>query len=267
MSTNHLHPITEGISISIIQEALRQNSKRIFFLDYDGTLTPIVDHPSEALLSPQIKENILQLSQIGTVVVISGRDRHFLAATFENIPVHLIAEHGAFVKMAYLPGWNKMSTFGQSWQQALRPILHAYQDRCPGSLVEQKESSLAWHYRTAKNQDEATKLAKRLLEQLAQSPIVSELGLHTIDGNKVIEVKKAAYNKGTAAEKYIQTEEYDFVLAIGDDTTDEDMFLALPESSFTIKVGAGQTAARSRIADQGQVAALLTALLTGAAHK
>ncbi|PSL19488.1 trehalose-phosphatase [Dyadobacter jiangsuensis] len=63
------------------------------------------------------------------------------------------------------------------------------------------------------------KLAKRLLEQLAQSPIVSELGLQTIDGNKVIEVKKAAYNKGTAAEQYIETGDYDFVLAIGDDTT------------------------------------------------
>lgn len=266
MSTKQLQPILKGISADKIHEAFVNTSKRILFLDYDGTLTPIVDQPSNALLPVAIKNLVLDLCELATVVIISGRDRQFLGTTFEGIPVHLIAEHGAFVKMAYLQCWQRWSSYGQSWQQALRPILHAYQDRCPGSLVEQKESSLAWHYRTARDQGEAEKLAKRLLEQLAQSPIISELALQTIDGNKVIEVKKAAYNKGTAAKQYLETSAYEFILAMGDDTTDEDMFLTLPESCFSIKVGEGPSAAKGRLADQGQVAAFLTLVLKGGQH-
>lgn len=257
-----LRAVLEGAPVEQIRKAFGSSSKRLLFLDYDGTLTPIVDDPAQALLSAEIKDLIMRLCDLATVIIVSGRDRGFLATTFAGIPVHLIAEHGAFMKMVGLPGWQKLSVFGQSWQQALRPILHAYQDRCPGSLVEQKESSLAWHYRTAKDQAGAEKLAKRLVDQLAQSPILSGLGLQTINGNKVVEVKRGAYNKGTAVGSYLQNGQYDFVLAIGDDTTDEDMFLALPESSFTIKVGNGPSAARGRLTDQTQVAALLRLLLS-----
>jgi trehalose 6-phosphate synthase/phosphatase len=75
-----------------------------------------------------------------------------------------------------------------------------------------------------------------LLWQL-KNYIQPELNLQVIDGNKVVEVKKTAFNKGTAARTFVENGNYDFVLAIGDDTTDEDMFEALPDDSFTIKIG------------------------------
>nr|WP_295932913.1 trehalose-phosphatase [uncultured Dyadobacter sp.] len=253
MSTNQIQSILEGVSLEIIREAFAKSNNRILFLDYDGTLTPIVDTPASAALPQQIKNQILKLCEMATVVIISGRDQQFLQTTFDKMPVNLIAEHGAFVKMPHLNDWQTLSPYGQSWQQALRPVLYSYQDRCPGSLVEQKASSLAWHYRTAKDEYAADKLATRLLEQLNQSTIVSGTDLEIIAGKKVIEIKKATYNKGTAAKRYLEAARYEFVLAMGDDTTDEHLFAALPEGSFSIKIGQGATFAQGRLDKQEDI--------------
>ena len=77
--------------------------------------------------------------------------------------------------------------------------------------------------------------------------------MQVIDGNKVVEVKKTAFNKGTATRTFAEGGDFDFILAIGDDTTDEDMFEALPDTSFTIKIGDDLSAARNHIRSQDEV--------------
>ena len=75
----------------------------------------------------------------------------------------------------------------------------------------------------------------------------------------VIEVKKTAFNKCTSAQSFVDLDTYDFILAMGDDTTDEDMFATLPDSAFTIKVGDALSIAKKHIKNQHDVMELLNA--------
>ncbi|HFB07089.1 MAG TPA: trehalose-phosphatase, partial [Chloroflexi bacterium] len=124
----------------------------------------------------------------------------------------------------------------------------------PGSFIEEKEFSLVWHYRKA-NPKLGEIRARELINNL--SNITANLNLHVLEGNKIVEVKNTDINKGRAALKYISKEEWDFILAIGDDWTDEDTFKALPPTAWSIKVGFGTSAARFSLSSQSEVISLL----------
>lgn len=235
-----------------IREDYHKTTNRILFFDYDGTLAPIVKDPAQAIISDELKELILDLAKRDTVVIISGRDRQFLSNLFHELPVHIIAEHGALIKTKESADWVLDESYEENWKDSIRPILDLYARRCPGAFVEEKETSLAWHYRTADDKEYALRRAQELTWQL-RSFIQPELNLQIIDGNKVVEVKKTAFNKGTAARSFVEKGDYDFILAMGDDTTDEDMFMALPTSAYTIKIGDDLSAARNHIRSQDEV--------------
>ena len=91
--------------------------------------------------------------------------------------------------------------------------------------------------------------------------LTTNLDIGVLEGSKVIEVKNGAVNKGRAAMVWISREPWDFILAIGDDLTDEDIFAALPESAYSIKVGLGPTKARFNIGSQFEVTELLEELI------
>lgn len=251
--------------IDAIRNAYTSASKRILFFDYDGTLAPIVPDPAKAIVSQDVKKLILDIAKRDTVVIISGRDRHFLDETFRDLPVHIIAEHGALIKTKGEEEWTLNENYEENWKESIRPILDLYAKRCPGAFVEEKETSLAWHYRTAEDKDYANRRAQELLWQL-KNFIQPELNLQIIDGNKVVEVKKTAFNKGTAAKSFVDNGDYDFILAIGDDTTDEDMFEILPDTSYTIKVGDDLSAARNHIKNQEQVYYFLSFMVSSLAE-
>ncbi|WP_439555652.1 bifunctional alpha,alpha-trehalose-phosphate synthase (UDP-forming)/trehalose-phosphatase [Dyadobacter sp.] len=238
--------------IIAIRLAYRNASNRILFFDYDGTLAPIVPDPSKAIISQDVKNLIGEIARRDTVVIVSGRDKLFLDNLFNDLPVHMIAEHGALIKLKGEEEWTLNENYEEGWKDNIRPIMDMYAKRCPGAFVEEKETSLAWHYRTADDPEYATRRAQELLWQL-KNYIQPEMNLQVIDGNKVVEVKKTAFNKGTATRMFVDNGSYDFVLAIGDDTTDEDMFEALPETSYTIKIGDDLSAARNHIKSQQEV--------------
>ncbi|GAB2772465.1 bifunctional alpha,alpha-trehalose-phosphate synthase (UDP-forming)/trehalose-phosphatase [Rhabdobacter roseus] len=235
-----------------ISDAYAAASKRIFLLDYDGTLVPIVRIPSDAIISREMKDLIAQLAERNTVVVISGRDRHFLEEVLGDLPVHMVAEHGALVKIMEEGEWRLNENYEENWKESIRSILDLYVKRCPGAFVEEKETSLAWHFRTAEDQEYALRRAQELSWQL-RSYIQPELNLQVVEGNMVIEVKKTAFNKGTAARAFTEKDSYDFVMALGDDTTDEDMFEALASDAYTIKVGDALSVARNHVKNQQEV--------------
>lgn len=248
-------------SIELIHTAYNNATNRILFFDYDGTLAPIVPDPESAFMPADIRALIQQIAGRDTAVIVSGRDRHFLETQFKGLQLDMIAEHGAMVKKREDLAWVLHDSYQENWKESIRPILQTYAQRCPGAFVEDKETSLAWHYRNADDELYATRRAQELLWQL-RNFLQPELNLQVVDGNKVLEVKKTAYNKGTAARSLLENRDYDFVLAIGDDTTDEDMFIMLPESAYTIKVGDAISAARYHIKKQSQVKDLLVALVT-----
>ena len=112
--------------------------------------------------------------------------------------------------------------------------------RTPGSFIEEKSFSLAWHYRKA-DSGLGELRAQEIIHNL--NHVLSGSGLQLLQGSKVIEIKSMHIHKGRAAEIWIHQREADFILAMGDDVTDEDTFKARPEGAVTIKIGTDPTAA------------------------
>ena len=126
------------------------------------------------------------------------------------------------------------------WKESVQPLLEYYVDRTPKSFIEYKNFSLVWHYRKS-DPDLGMQRAWELKDELRT--LTSNLNLEIMDGDKVLEIKYSGINKGRAALHKIGEVDYDFVLAIGDDWTDEFTFDAMPEGAYTIKVGAKTTKA------------------------
>ena len=241
-----------------IVDEYRKSQKAVMFFDYDGTLVPIREYPELAVPENLTLELTEQLAKRDKVIIISGRDKKFLEKWFASLPVYLIAEHGAFFRV---PGgsWQYEFDTDNSWKENVYPILQRYLSRCKGTFIEEKNASLCWHYRNA-DADLAALRTIELRDEL-MGIISNNTPLQIIDGHKVLEIKKAGYNKGTAAKKILGDEYYDFILAVGDDKTDEDLFSALPPHAYTMKVGKGPSKAKYNFQKQNEVIRFLNCLL------
>jgi trehalose 6-phosphate synthase/phosphatase len=187
------------------------------------------------------------------VAIISGRGRDFLDRWFSDFRINLVAEHGAWVR---LPGsdWQAQAPDLNGWKPNLKPLLERYVDRVAGSFVEEKDSALVWHYRGA--EAEPGKLAAQELKDHLLS-ITANIDLRVIQGNKTVEVRTAGANKAIGGLRLLSKGAHDFILCIGDDTTDEDLFAVLPDTANSIRVGLGHTCARHTIPDVKDVVKLL----------
>ncbi len=90
--------------------------------------------------------------------------------------------------------------------------------------------------------------------------LVNDKGLQLLPGDKVVEIKNVEINKGKAALTILDNNYYDFIMALGDDYTDEDVFKALPDSAVTIKIGSNLSAAKFHLRTPGEARRLLKAL-------
>ena len=151
-----------------------------------------------------------------------------------------------------------MESVANEWKEEIRSILEVHMDRTPGSLIEEKEFSLVWHYRKA-DSELASLRARELKDALLH--LTTNLDLGVLEGNKVMEIKHIGINKGRAAQRWLDKEQWDFILAIGDDVTDEDTFSVLPETAYSIKVGLGPSKARFNIASHHEVRKLLQEMI------
>ncbi len=234
--------------------------KRLFLLDYDGTLvsfapTPSVAHPDSKLVHLL---KMLSDDQQNEVVIVSGRSKRTLNKWFGKLPVGLSAEHGAFSKG--LSGkWTTMDVASTEWKEKILPILELYLDRTPGSLIEKKEVSLAWHYRGADPETGATR-ASELKDALLH--LTGNYGLEVLEGKKVIEIKQSRVNKGSAVEEWLKKADWDFILTAGDDRTDEHMFNAVPKTAYSIKVGLEPSSASLQVPNNHDLRELLKELIS-----
>lgn len=232
-----------------------QSNRRLIFVDYDGTVVPFSKNYKE-VAPPKIVVDLL--SKLGrddrnAVVLISGRSPEDLEKWFGNIPISLVAEHGAAIRRAGNKRWKTIEKVDTEWKRLIRPALERYAKLAPGAMIETKPHSLVWHYR-ASPPYYAQKYAITI--KRAFKPIVKQYGLQIMQGNKVIEIKNPRISKGKAAENWLNRG-YDFMLSVGDDATDEELFTALPEFAHSIKVGRGLTSARYRLSSYNEVIELL----------
>jgi trehalose 6-phosphate synthase/phosphatase len=233
--------------------------KRCILLDYDGTLAPYHKTPSLALPGAELLQLLQTLCSDAKndVVIISGRDADTLEKWLGNLPLSLVAEHGASIRYKGSQ-WQQQVTVSPEWKDQIRPLLELFVTRCVGSAVEEKKNTIAWHYRNT-HPDLGFVRSRELRNSLLQ--LTTNTPLQVVDGNKVLEVRLVGIDKGTTAQKIIDSFKPEFTLCIGDDTTDEDMFRVLRDKGHTIKIGRGNTAAEFTIPAQGQVVPFLQNLL------
>ncbi len=243
-------------SQDVIKQHYMRATSSLFFLDYDGTLIPFASTPQEALPDERLLSLLSELSQRAELVIISGRDKDSLEKFFPDLDVSFVAEHGVWIKERN-KNWELIEPLQNEWKKEIRPILELYVDRTPGAFIEEKDFSLVWHYRKA-DPELAVVRARELKDALLH--LTSNLNLGILEGNKVIEVKNVGINKGLAAVKWLSRKEWDFILAIGDDWTDEDLFNVLPQKAYSIKVGLTYSKARYNVPSYQQVRNFLSYL-------
>ena len=215
-----------------------KSSNRLMLLDYDGTLIQFVERPEIAKPDERLMTLLrsLALDTKNEIVIVSGRDRKTMDYWFGSLDIGLVAEHGAWIKERG-KGWSTIKPLKNDWKEKIRAIFELYVDRTPGSFIEEKDFSLVWHYRKC-NPELAKVRVKELKDVLLN--LTANLDVDVMEGDKVIEVKNINVNKGQAALKWLSKKKWDFILSIGDDLTDEDVFAALPDTAWSIKVGLGK---------------------------
>ncbi|HEX8659841.1 MAG TPA: bifunctional alpha,alpha-trehalose-phosphate synthase (UDP-forming)/trehalose-phosphatase [Hymenobacter sp.] len=250
---------TNALDEDVVKELVHDYqgaSRRLLLLDYDGTLVGFRTNPQQAAPDPELRELLraLATNPHNRVVIISGRDRTTLEQWLGDLPLDFVAEHGVWLRRAG-EEWRLFQELRADWKRELRPMLELYVRRTAGSFIEEKDYSLVWHYRRADAELGAMR-ARDLMSHLTF--ITSNTDLQVLEGNKIIEIKNNGINKGAAASRWLASEQPDFVLAVGDDRTDEDTFGAMPPEAYTVKVGgAPRSLARYSIAGSAEIRQLL----------
>ena len=154
--------------------------------------------------------------------------------------------------------WRSPQPPNEGWKRTIRPILELFSDRTPGAFVEEKDFSLVWHYRRAE-----PALAHVRTQELRDTLVnlTETMDVGVFEGNKILEIRRLGISKGRAVERLIAQNGWDFLLAAGDDYTDEEMFAVLPADAYSIKVGIGASRARFNVDTVRDMRSVLKRLL------
>lgn len=259
LAVKHLTPALSAR----LRDGYANARRRLLLLDYDGTLVPLAEQPHLARPDPELLALLAALSQEqrNSLFIVSGRDRRTLDEWLGKLELGMIAEHGAWLKHAG-ESWRLIKPLASDWKPRIAPILRMYVDQVAGSLLEEKDFSLAWHYRRC-DPELGVQRAKELIHDVTQ--FTANLSIQVIEGKKVVEIRNSGVGKGAAAGELVHEQSPDFILAMGDDQTDEDLFRALPRAAYTIRVGAPSSIARYSVNEPRDVRELLSELLSESA--
>ncbi len=243
-------------------EKAKKAIKRIFILDYDGTLRELTKNPIDAKPTKEILQLLKDLSRLpnSEVYVVSGRGHTNLEDWLSHLNIFLCAEHGFKVKN---PGgeWINRYNADLSWMPTVREIFEIVSKEVPGSLLEVKACSLAWHYRMA-DLDYGKWRAKELRNSLKD--VLANLPVHILTGHQVVEVRASGVSKGNYVKDILKNENKNtFILCIGDDRTDREMYPKLPDYATSIHVGALDAPSNYMLESPKQVREVLQKIIQG----
>ncbi|KAL1342971.1 hypothetical protein HN51_029425 [Arachis hypogaea] len=223
-----LDPNFRKLSVEHIVSAYKRTKHRAILLDYDGTMM----QPGSISTTPSTEAvailNSLCKDTKNCVFIVSGKERKTLTDWFSSCErLGVAAEHGYFVRTNHNADWEEcVSVPDFDWKQIAEPVMQLYTETTDGSNIETKETALVWNYEFA-DRDFGSCQAKELLDHLesvlANEPVSVKSSPH------IVEVKPQGVSKGIVAERLLLTMQQmgvipDFVLCIGDDRSDEDMF-------------------------------------------
>jgi len=248
------------------------NGLKALFLDYDGTLREFEARPEQAVPTTEIRELLTAINAREDFVphIISGRNASFLEAHFGGFSrFTLVAEHGFQIWRADSQSWALWdgTTNHETWKCAIRSEMANFVGETPGSHLEEKASSLVWHYREVNSDVKAEEKALAViarLGRLVEDGCLSDVRIS--HGHKIVEasyqkVRKGPVMRKLCEEKALFGEPYVGVLTAGDDVSDESMFDAAASDYLTIKVGAAETSARFRVESPADLRAFLWKLV------
>mmetsp|Transcript_19468 Transcript_19468/g.29583 ORF Transcript_19468/g.29583 Transcript_19468/m.29583 type:complete len:1022 (+) Transcript_19468:51-3116(+) len=293
------------LQISQVLRAYENASHRLLVADYDGTLTQRQPLPELASPAPFVTQLLATLAKDdkNTLYVMSGRERKYMDKWLGKYRVGLAAEFG-FCHRAPDDPPGEWTCLGKdldiSWKQVVQPIMQYFAERTPGTYIEFKESSLAWHFQDADPHFgawQAKDMQIHLEDALANQP------LQIIQGKRFVEVRHVGVNKSLVLEDVLrrgpksihgtarilplenvadeskgegiektqllagesnntegklndesEIEDFDFVLCVGDDRSDEDMYQLLKThyrqrledksiALYLVRIGTGATQA------------------------
>ncbi|KAI4339342.1 hypothetical protein MLD38_024295 [Melastoma candidum] len=267
-----LSPSFRKLTFDHIVSSYKRSKKRAIFLDYDGTVVPetsISKTPSPEVLSVL---SSLCNDPKNTVFIVSGRGKDSLSnwlAPCEKLGI--AAEHGYFLRWNKSTEWETCaSTADLDWKNIVEPIMKLYMEATDGSSIEYKESALVWHHQDA-DPDFGSCQAKELLVHL-ESVLANE-AVFVKRGHHIVEVNPQGVSKGVVTERVLSSlvgrgEPLDFVICIGDDRSDEDMFESILSSVsgpstpeiFACTVGQKPSKAKYYLDDVADVVKLLQCL-------
>ena len=255
---NMAKKFTDQIEEQFIKD-FKSKKEKLLILDYDGTLVGFENNPLDAKPSNDLYDLLdqLQAEKNTTLAIISGRDKDTFDSWFGNKNYNLISDHGVWWFSD--KKWKALERVKTDWMENIMPILETFVDRTPGTFIETKKYSLAWHYRMA--DPELAKIRTIELNTVLTS-MVANNELSILQGNKVIEIKSSNVNKGRAMNQILLQKKYDFIAIAGDDWTDEYMFDEAPERAYTLKVGLENTKAKYHIKSHERILELLSKLIS-----
>ncbi|HEX8680129.1 MAG TPA: trehalose-phosphatase, partial [Chthoniobacterales bacterium] len=232
-----------------LHDALQNGQRIALFLDYDGTLREMERDPRAARPTPEIRALLRDLQQHDNLSlhILSGRSHQDLEAFFPDSDFTLVAEHGATVRHARQGDWEEWDRdVSYAWKDEIRELLRLYEQSTPGSWVEEKRTSLVWHFRNTDPEFgswKANQLTHELSTMMANEPVKIR------QGRKIVEVTSSEISKAFALRRLLHESEYGLVLCAGDDQTDETMFEIDEPHFVSIKVGPEPSRARYRVHD------------------
>jgi trehalose 6-phosphate synthase/phosphatase len=250
--------LTESVREQIVN-SYRKSSNCLLFLDYDGTLSPFSENPG--LHWPE-ESTIKLLRKIsgnghGKIVVISGRNKSELSKWFKDLNLDIGAEFGSWLKLDNK--WELKGVASGKWKKSIKKLILKYSSLLPHSYLEEKDYALIWDHRMA-DANTKNELINAFLEEILKTPFYAVNEISILNGRNSFIVRCKGFDKGSAAKHWLAKGNYDFILAIGDDDSDEELFSVLPENAISLKVGAGETCAKYYTASLNEVISLLSIL-------
>lgn len=240
---------------------LANNSGHLFLLtDYDGTLVPLAARPELAAPDSGLIILLERLAERDDrqIHILSGRLRAEVDRWFGALPLGLHAEHGVWSRFGDSESWVRSVPPVDDWPVQVINALRQANTMLPGSFLEFKSASIALHYREVSRDNVASNVPS-VRERLAA--LADQYGLSLLDGSEVVEIRTRGLSKANAVRLILEHAAREVtVMALGDDSTDEEMFGALPSSAITVHVGPGSTRARFRLSTPLEVRALLSEL-------
>ncbi|RCV11584.1 hypothetical protein SETIT_2G197800v2 [Setaria italica] len=223
-----LDPNFKKLAVEHLVSAYRRTTKRVILLDYDGTLMPQTSFGKSPTSKTIDMLNSLCRDKNNMIFLVSTKSRMTLNEWFspcENLG--LAAEHGYFLRLRRDAEWETcVPVIDCSWKQIAELVMKTYTETTDGSTIEDKETAIVWSYEDADpdfGSCQAKELHDHLESVLSNEPVSVKAGLNHV------EVKPQGVSKGLVAKRILSTMQErgdlpDFILCVGDDRSDEDMF-------------------------------------------